>query len=71
MNILAVLRGLLRLTGLLAEWARNRNLMQAGESKAVSKGLVDAYNAIEDARRARANADSKRLRSKYGSPKPD
>jgi hypothetical protein len=68
MNILAVLRGLLRLTGLLAEWARNRSLIKAGEAKAVSKGLVDAYNAIENARRARANVDSKRLRDKFGPP---
>jgi len=68
MSILGILKGLLRLTGLLAEWARNRNLMEAGESKAVNKGLVDAFNAIENARRARDNADSKRLRDKYGPP---
>jgi len=68
MNILSILRGLLRLTGLLAEWARNRNLMKAGESKAVNKGLIDAYNTIENARRARDNIDSKRLRDKYQRP---
>ena len=67
MNILTVLRGLLRLTGLLAEWARNRSLMNAGESKAVNKGLIDAFNAIENARRARDNVDSKRLRRIFGS----
>jgi hypothetical protein len=71
MNILTVLRGLLRLTGLLAEWARNRSLMKAGESKAVNKGLIDAFNAIENARRARDNVDSKRLRDKYSPPKAD
>tara|TARA_Y100001951_G_C11214063_1_gene224721 strand:+ start:241 stop:459 length:219 start_codon:yes stop_codon:yes gene_type:complete len=65
MNILTVLRGLLRLTGLLAEWARNRSLIKAGESKAVNKGLIDAYNAIETARRARDNIDTKRLRDKF------
>jgi uncharacterized membrane protein YccC len=71
MNILAILRGLLRLTGLLAEWARNRSLIKAGESKAVNRGLVDAYNAIETARRARDNIDSKRLRDKYKRPSDD
>jgi hypothetical protein len=71
MNILTVLRGLLRLTGLLAEWARNRSLIKAGESKAVNRGLVDAYNAIETARRARDNIDSKRLRDKYKRPSDD
>jgi len=71
MNILSILRGLLRLTGLLAEWARNRNLMKAGESKAINKGLVDAYNVIENARRARDNIDSKRLRDKYQRPTDD
>ena len=56
---------------MLAEWARNRNLMKAGESKAVNKGLIDAFNAIENARRARDNVDSKRLRDKYSPPKAD
>ena len=64
MNILSILRGLLRLTGLLAEWARNRNLMKAGESKAINK-------VIENARRARDNIDSKRLRDKYQRPTDD
>ena len=65
MNILGVLRGLLRLTGLLAEWGRNRSLMKAGESKAVSKGLIHAQKVIETARRSRNSIDVKRLRSKY------
>lgn len=56
---------------MLAEWARNRNLMKAGESKAINKGLVDAYNVIENARRARDNIDSKRLRDKYQRPTDD
>ena len=42
-----------------------RQLIKAGESAAVNKGLVDVANTIEKARVARNNIDSKRLRSKY------
>ena len=65
MNVFGIIRLLLRLTGTLAEWAKNRQLMKSGEAKAVNKGLVDVYKTIERARRARANIDSKRLRDKY------
>jgi len=65
MNVFGIIRLLLRLTGTLSEWAKNRQLMKLGEAKAVNKGLVDVYKTIERARRARANIDSKRLRDKY------
>ena len=42
-----------------------RQLIKSGEATAVNKGLVDAYNTIERARRASNTIDSKRLRSKY------
>jgi hypothetical protein len=71
MSVLFVLKGLLRLAGLLAEWARNRSLIKAGEAKALSKGLVDAFNAIEVSRHARNNIDSKRLRAKFKRPPDD
>ena len=65
MHILGLIKVLLRLVGHLSEWAMRRQLIKAGESAAVNKGLVDAYNQIESARAARSNIDSKRLRSKY------
>ena len=64
-NLFGIVKSLLRLAGVLSEWAKNRQLMKAGEAKAVNKGLVDAYNAIERARRAATNIDSERLRDKY------
>jgi hypothetical protein len=71
MSVLAILKGILQVAGMLAEWARNRSLIKAGEAKAVSKGLVDAFNAIEVARHARNNIDSKRLRAKFKRPPND
>lgn len=68
MNVFGIIRVLLRLAGTLAEWAKNRQLMKAGEATAINKGLVDAYNAMERARGARANMDTKRLRDKYRRP---
>ena len=65
MHILGLIKVLLRLAGNLSEWAMRRQLIKAGESAAVNKGLVDAANTIEKARVARNNIDSKRLRSKY------
>ena len=65
MHILGLIKVLLRLAGNLSEWAMRRQLIKAGESAAVNKGLVDVANTIEKARVARNNIDSKRLRSKY------
>ena len=65
MQFLGLIKVLLRLGGHLSEWAMRRQLIKAGESAAVNKGLVDVANTIEKARRARSDIDSKRLRSKY------
>ncbi len=65
MQFLGLIKVLLRLVGHLSEWAMRRQLIKAGESAAVNKGLVDVANTIEKARRARSDIDSKRLRSKY------
>ncbi len=65
MQFLGLIKVLLRLVGHLSEWAMRRQLIKAGESAAVNKGLVDVANTIEQARRARSDIDSKRLRSKY------
>ena len=64
-NIFGIVKNLIKLAGTLSEWAKNRQLMDAGEAKAVNKGLVDAYKAIDRAKRAVDNVDSKRLRDKY------
>jgi hypothetical protein len=64
-QFLGLIKVLLRLVGHLSEWAMRRQLIKAGESAAVNKGLVDVANTIEKARRARSDIDSKRLRSKY------
>ena len=69
MQILGLIKLLLRLAGSLSEWAMRRQLIKSGEATAVNKGLVDAYNQIERARNARANIDSKRLREKYSASK--
>ena len=65
MQFLGLIKVLLRLVGHLSEWAMRRQLIKAGESAAVNKGLVEVANTIEKARRARSDIDSKRLRSKY------
>ena len=64
-NLFSIVKSLLKLVSVLSEWAKNRQLMKAGEAKAVNKGLVDAYKAIDRAKHAAANVDSKRLRDKY------
>jgi|TARA_R110002020_G_scaffold150980_8_gene327888 hypothetical protein len=69
-NLFGAIKLLLRLTGTLAEWGKNRQLMSAGEAKAINKGLVDVYNTMERARHARDNIDVERLRAKYTRP-PD
>ena len=69
MHILGLIKLLLRLAGSLSEWAMRRQLIKSGEATAVNKGLVDAYNQIERARRARADLNSKRLREKYSASK--
>jgi len=68
-QILGLIKLLLRLVSHLSEWAMRRQLIKAGESAAVNKGLVDAYNQIERARNARADLNSKRLREKYSASK--
>lgn len=56
MNWLAILRALLGFASTLTEYLRNRELLEAGEAKAIAEGLSNANEAIERARRARRNA---------------
>lgn len=56
MGWLAFLKALLGFAGTLTEYLRNRELLEAGEAKAIAEGLSNANEAIEKARKARRNA---------------
>lgn len=58
MNIVAFFKLVLGLASKLAEYISNKQLMDAGASEAVLKGLRDADEAIARADSARANYDS-------------
>ncbi|WP_022949523.1 hypothetical protein [Methylohalobius crimeensis] len=52
-NWLSILRGLLGLAEQLTEWLNRRQLLEAGESRAVARGLKDAQETIRRAQAAR------------------
>ncbi len=56
MNLVGLLKAVLRFASALTEYLRNRELLEAGEAKAIAEGLKNANEAIEKARRARRNA---------------
>lgn len=58
MNFVAILKIALSLASKLAEYVQNKQLMDAGASEALLKGLRDADDAINRANNARANVDS-------------
>lgn len=57
MNWLALLRVILGLASSLTDYLRDKQLIEAGEAKAISEGLKNAQNAITKARKARYNAN--------------
>jgi hypothetical protein len=57
-NFVAILKIVLGLASKLAEYVKNKQLMDAGASEALLKGLRDADDAIARANSARANVDS-------------
>lgn len=58
MNALTLLKGLISLVTSVANYLRDKRLMDAGAAESVLKGLNDANDAINRANAARANADS-------------
>lgn len=56
MNLVGLLKAVLGFASALTEYLRNRELLEAGEAKAIAEGLKNANEAIEEARRARRNA---------------
>jgi len=61
MSWVALLRGILKLGSILARIIQQKQLMDAGEAKAVSKGLEDATSKMDKA--------SKAIRDLRGSPR--
>jgi hypothetical protein len=58
MNALALLKGLVALVSSIAEYMRDKRLIELGAAESVLKGLQDADKAIKLANDARANANS-------------
>lgn len=63
MGWFSLLKGLVSLAGRLAKWLSDRQLIEAGEAKAINNGLYDAKKKIERADAARRNARVDKLRS--------
>ena len=61
MSWIALFRGVLKLGSILASIIQQKQLMDAGEVKAISKGLQDAISKMEEA--------SKAIRDLRGSPR--
>lgn len=55
MNILAILKAVLSLADWLAKIAHDKQLLDAGEAKAISKASQEALNNVKAAQEARAN----------------
>lgn len=58
MGTVTLLKILLEIVGAIAKYAHDKQLIEAGEAKAMLKGLEDANEAIKRANHARANVDS-------------
>lgn len=56
MNWLAILRALLGLASSLTSYLQEKQLIEAGEAKAIAEGLKNAQAATEKARKARRDA---------------
>lgn len=57
MNALTLLKGLVSLAASLAQYAHDKQLMNAGESRAIIEGLKDVQNKMAIARDAVANVN--------------
>jgi hypothetical protein len=54
MGALSILKLLLSITATLAEYVKNRQLMDAGAAEVILKGVADANEAVSRANAARA-----------------
>lgn len=57
MNWLAILRSLLGLCFSLTEYMKNKQLLEAGEARAIAEGLRNANDIIIKVRKARSDAE--------------
>ena len=76
MGWIALFRGILKLGSILASIIQQKQLMDAGEAKAISKGLQDATSKMDEASKAirdlRGNPDLRmRLRRKFAASDKD
>lgn len=62
---LGILKALLSLAGSLTSYLSDRRLISAGEKAAMMRGITNAKNQVDKARRARANTklDEKSVRN--------
>lgn len=56
MQLFGLLKAALSFASFLTEYLKNKQLIEAGEAKAIAKGLENANETIDKARRARRNA---------------
>ena len=73
MNWLALLTGVIKLISTLADYLREKKLMDAGAAEAISKGQADVLESlrrVQAARDAVAAGDdwAQRVHDKYGKP---
>ncbi len=58
---LGILKALLSVAAGLADYLRDRQLLEAGEAMAIAKGLRESLDAIDKANKARQAANDKPL----------
>lgn len=58
MNILSIIKLFISLASTLAQYAHDKQMMDAGEAKAIIEGLKDVQNKMAIARDAVSNVDS-------------
>ncbi len=72
MSLLSILSGLLSLANKLAEYLSRKQLIDAGEAKAIAKGLQETHERIikakEAANRKLDDDKRKRMRERYNLP---
>jgi hypothetical protein len=64
MTWLALLSGLVKLAGALADWLGARQLLQAGQAQAIAEGLKGVLTNVEAAKQARAGLADGRERDR-------
>jgi len=72
MGYLAAIRALLELAGMIARYAGDRQLISAGEARAVAEGNAQVLQRLEEAKRVRDaiiadpdGPDAQRVRDRY------